>query len=150
MYSIRIGSNALMTKRLYACVMDISGVMNDLGQVRLFDYFKKRSMPEFVEPLIEELIASVSSMSALQRDQLRTVVNDRAAGILGWYARKVAGRAVRNSSPEDIWKAVLALAIAACKSDWRDTLAPVALVYDQSRSSRIVRCCRLSVSIRAE
>jgi len=72
--------------------LDWSGTLDQLKQVRIFDYFKKRSMPDFVEPLVAGLVSSFDSSSELQRRQLLSIASPELSLVLGWYARKLAGR----------------------------------------------------------
>jgi hypothetical protein len=110
--------------------LDWSNAIQQLNQVQIYNYFKKRSMPEFVEPLVTKLIDSFVSNPALHRDQLLDYVSPQLSMLLGWYARKLAGRAVRDHSKGDLWRGLIALAISASKGDFRDVLAPLALLHN--------------------
>jgi hypothetical protein len=111
---------------------DWSLAISQLNNVTVFDYFKNRSMPEFVEPLVSEIVSSFGSSPEADRLQLLSLMSSRASSILGWYARKLSGRAVRNRSQKDLKDALIAVAIAASKMDFRDLLAPLALLYNSA------------------
>jgi hypothetical protein len=108
---------------------DWSGAIDQLNQVRIFDYFKKRSMPEFVEPLVTELVSSFDSSPEFRRRQLPFLVSPVLSSVLGWYARKLAGRAVRENSRADLRNGLIAMAISVSKGDFRDAMAPLALLH---------------------
>jgi hypothetical protein len=89
-------------------------------------------MPDFVEPLVSDLVTSFSTYSESERSDLSSVISPETSFVLGWYARKLAGRSVRESSRADLWNALMALAISASNGDARDILAPLALVYSSA------------------
>ena len=111
---------------------DWSNAIHQLSRVRIFDYFQERSMPEFVEPLVTEVVNSLSSIHESYRRQLLSAVSPELSSVLGWYARKLAGRAVRDHSREDLVHGLVALAISASKGDFRDAMAPLALLYNSA------------------
>jgi len=111
---------------------DLATIIQQLSQVRVYDYFKKKSMPEFVEPLVSELVASFTSYSGAGKDHALSEISPEVRSILGWYARKLAGRAVRESSRADLWNGLLAVAILASGEDFRDSMAPLALLYNSA------------------
>ncbi|MEA2679615.1 MAG: hypothetical protein QOK03_1337 [Candidatus Binataceae bacterium] len=111
---------------------DCSNAIRQLSEVRIFDYFKKRSMPEFVEPLVTRLVDSFSACPEPPRLRLLSAVTPELSSILGWYARKSAGRAVRDRSREDLLRGLVALAISGGKGDFRDAMAPLALLYNSA------------------
>jgi hypothetical protein len=100
-----------------------------LSKTSAYDYLKNRSMPEFVEPLLLDIVKSFSSSSESQRRQMLTMMSLRASDVFGWYARKLAGQAVRNQSVNDLSNGLVALAIAAPNGDMRDLFSPLALLY---------------------
>jgi hypothetical protein len=92
-----------------------------LKQLKIFDYYKK-GMPEFVEPLITGLVSSFGTYSELeQRKIVAAALPPEISGNFGWYARKMAGRAVRESSRTDLWNGLVAKLISA-GFDFRDEL----------------------------
>jgi hypothetical protein len=103
-----------------------------LSKVTIFDYFKNRSMPAFVEPLVDELVSSFASSSPVERRKLLTSVSPELSSVLGWYARKLAGRAVRDRSTFDLKNAMAALALVASRADFRDAMAPLALLNNSA------------------
>jgi len=111
---------------------DLSKAIHDLSQIRIFDYFKNRSMPDFVEPLTIELINSFASLSQPERHEVLDAVSPELASVLGWYARKVAGRAVRERSGADLRNGLIAVALGVSKADFTDMLAPLALLYNSA------------------
>jgi hypothetical protein len=111
---------------------DWSSAIRQLSDVTAYDYFKKRSMPEFVEPLAAELVVWFGSSSELQRQQMLSNVSPRLCPVLGWYARKLAGRAVRDHSQDDLWNGLIAAAISASQEDFRDLMAPLALLHNSA------------------
>jgi hypothetical protein len=100
--------------------------------VRIFDYFKNRSMPEFAEPLVAGLVKLYSSGSDVLRTQLISAVSREPSPVYGWYARKAAGRAVRHTSQEDIFNGLISLALSAGGGDFRDCVAPLALLHNSA------------------
>lgn len=98
----------------------------------MFDYFKRRSMPDFVEPLVSELVKSFPYYSENQQRQILSGVSAPVSSVLGWYARKLAGRAVREQSREDLCNGLLALGISAHGGDFRDVMAPLSLLYNSA------------------
>lgn len=112
--------------------LDPLEIVKQLSHFTIFDYFKSRSMPDFVEPLITELVASFSSYPEIQQRQLLSTVTPEMSSLLGWYARKLAGRAVRDCSHEDLRNGLLALLISAHGGDFRDAMAPLALLYNSA------------------
>ncbi len=108
--------------------VDLSEKVKQLNTVRIFDYFKKKSMPEFVEPYVTELVDRFTSCSEAERNQLLSLMS-RESPVFGWYARKLAGRAIRDNSQKDLWNGLMALVIFANKTDFRDLMAPLALLH---------------------
>ena len=104
--------------------------LGQLGEIRIFDYFKKRSMPEFAEPLVTELVQWFSASSEEDRRRFLDAVPHTVSSVLGWYGRKLAGRAVRNCSRIDLWNGLIAIAISATEEDARDLHAPLSLLYN--------------------
>jgi|SRR5215467_2452347 len=111
---------------------DWSESVTQLSQVRVYDYFKRRSMPDFVEPLVSGLVSSFATYSDSEKSELVSAISVETSSVFGWYARKLAGRSVRESSREDLWKGLLALAISALGVDTRDSLAPLALLHNSA------------------
>lgn len=111
---------------------DWQSATRQLDEVKIFDYFKKRSMPDFVEPLVAELVTSVTSSPERYRHLLNSSMTSEFSAVLGWYARKLAGRAVRENSREDLWNALAAMAILASRGDFRDAMAPLALLHNSA------------------
>jgi hypothetical protein len=109
--------------------LDLSSTIDQLNRVRIFDYFKKRSMPDYVEPLVTELVGSFASSPESLRRQLLAVISPEISSVLGWYARRLAGRAVRDRSRADMWNGLIAMAICASQGDFRDAMAPLALLH---------------------
>lgn len=126
-----MGRRALYTAALKARAMtlDWSDTLDQLNKVRIFDYFKNRSMPEFVEPLVTELVSAFDSSPELRRRQLLSMVSLELSSVLGWYARKLAGRAVRENSRTDLRNGLIAMAISVSNGDFREAMAPLALLY---------------------
>jgi hypothetical protein len=52
--------------------------------------------------------------------------------VFGWYARKVAGRAVRNRSILDLRAGLIAVAISVSGGDLRDCLPSLALLHQSA------------------
>lgn len=111
---------------------DLPEALRRLSQVKVFDYFKNKSMPEFVEPLITELVSSYASYTEVQQRQLLSAISSELSGVFGWYARKLAGRAVRESSRTDLWNGLVALLISTYSGDLRDAMAPLALLHNSA------------------
>lgn len=111
---------------------DWPDVLEQLKQVTIFDYFKNRSMPGFVEPLVGELVRSFAISPPDKQRNLLTEISREVSSILGWYARKLAGRAVREGSTEDLRNGLIALSISASKGDLRDVMAPLALLHNSA------------------
>lgn len=109
-----------------------SNTVSRLDAVSTFDYFKKKSMPGFVEPLVTELVTSFVSSDADDRNKLLSVVSPALSDLLGWYARKLAGRAVREGSQADLWNGLIAMAISTSRGDFRDAMAPLSLLYNSA------------------
>jgi hypothetical protein len=102
-----------------------------LNQFKIFDYFKKRGMPEFVEPLVTELVSSFGTYSDLEQRTILSAVTPEISSVLGWYARKMAGRAVRESSRTDLWNGLVAALIFA-GVDFRDEMPALALLSNSA------------------
>jgi hypothetical protein len=112
-------------------ISDWAGEFSRLKQLTIFDYYKK-GMPEFVEPLITELVSSFGTYSELEQRKIVTAaVRPEISGKFGWYARKMAGRAVRESSRTDLWNGLVAKLISA-GFDFRDELPVMALLYNSA------------------
>jgi hypothetical protein len=111
---------------------DYVSMISRLSQVRAHDYFKNRAMPSFVEPLLEELLELVETSPQVLRQQLLASVTIELSSVLGWYARKLAGRAVRDHSIRDLRHGLLAIAVRLAKDDPRESLAPLSLLYNSS------------------
>lgn len=107
-------------------------IVRQLESVKVYDYFKKRDMPAFVEPLVAQLINQFVSSSEQDRAGLLSSVSAEVASILGWYARKLAGRSVREMSQTDLQQGIIAIAIAAGRTDSRDMMAPLSLLYNSA------------------
>jgi hypothetical protein len=89
-------------------------------------------MPEFVEPLLNQLVTSYFGDPEFRRKAPDTIATPELAPLLGWYARKLAGKAVREHSRVDLRRGLIALAISAGSSDSRDILAPLGLLYNST------------------
>ena len=89
-------------------------------------------MPEFVEASVLELVESFTSGAESQKAQILSVVSPQLSSLLGWYARKLAGRAVRDKSRKDLRDGLIALVIAANETDFRDIMAPLALLHNSA------------------
>jgi hypothetical protein len=111
---------------------DWSRAVSRLSGVRIFDYFKKRCMPDFVEPLVTTLVDSLSSSPEREWRQFLSITRGELSPIFGWYARKLAGRAVRDRSRKDLLRGLVALAISASKGEFRDAMAPLSLLYNSA------------------
>jgi hypothetical protein len=103
-----------------------------LSEVRACDYFKRRAMPAFVEPLVTEIVTSLVCSDEARREELLSLVSRSVCPAFGWYARKLAGRAVRERSRSDLWNGVVALGMCARVDDMRDLMAPLALVHNSA------------------
>jgi hypothetical protein len=110
---------------------DWQDAMLQLGAVRAFDYFKARAMPQFVEPLLEDLLDSFCAGSRDQQRHLLQMFLEHRSPCFGWYARKMAGQAVRNASETDLWRGLVANAIGSVW-DYRDALSALALLYNSA------------------
>jgi hypothetical protein len=111
---------------------DWSNAVHRLSSVQASDYFNKRAMPQFVEPLVTELVKYFSSCTDLHRQQLLSTTSRELSTVLGWYARKLAGRAVRDHSREDLRNGLVALAIDAGIADPRDATATLAILHNSA------------------
>jgi hypothetical protein len=105
---------------------DWTSVVQQLSTITTFDYLKKGAMPEFVEPLVEQLIEYLASCTDPVRQQLLSTAPHEMFPGVGWYAQKLVRRAVRNNSKENLWHGLLALAFCA-KVDPRDVMRTLAL-----------------------
>jgi len=112
--------------------LDWSSAVHQLCGIKTFDYLKKRAMPEFVEPLVTELVKYFSSSSDLRRQELLSTAPREISPALGWYARKLAGRSVRDHSREDLWNGLVALAIYSAIADPRDAIPALTLYYNSA------------------
>ena len=77
-------------------------------------------MPPFVEPLITDLVEAFAKISDLERAEVLASWKREAEPCIGWYARKLAGRAVRDHSEKDLRNAMVAIAISSCFEDPRE------------------------------
>jgi hypothetical protein len=112
--------------------LEMSPNLRRLSEVRIFDYFKKRSMPEFVQPLVTELVTAFGEASERQRSRLLSEVPAGISPLLGWYARTLAGLSVRNRDGSDLRRGWIAVAIAVGRDDCRDLLSPTTLLYNSA------------------
>jgi hypothetical protein len=110
----------------------LSEILERLNQVKIFNYFKNRAMPEFVEANVSELVEFFPSYTESQREQILSSASPELSSVLGWYARKLAGRAVRERSRKDVLNGLIALAIAAQNWDFRDLMSPLALLHNSA------------------
>lgn len=111
---------------------DVADKFEKLDQIGLFDYFKKRSMPEFAEPYITEIVEIYVSAPNTDRERLLKMISgkNKAGMVFGWYARKLAARAVRYESQRDLRNGLIAIVIACEVTGSRDLLSPLCLLYD--------------------
>jgi hypothetical protein len=109
-----------------------SSLVCQISGVKIYNYFKKRSMPEFVEPVVTQLVDLFEAAAESERRQWPSAIPREAIHVFGWYARKLAGRAVREQQVMDVRRGLLALAIYASASDWRDAMSPLALLYNSA------------------
>ena len=109
-----------------------SDILARLDTLQGYDYFKRRSMPDDFEPLVTELVTSFGAAPDDRRNELLARVSPEACFVLGWYARKLAGRAVREGSHPDLWNALVATAIRASKEDYRDVMSVMAILYNSA------------------
>jgi hypothetical protein len=65
---------------------EMSMALQRLGQIKSSDYFKIKGMPEFVEPLVTELINLFANYSEVQQQEVMMAVSDEVSSVLGWYA----------------------------------------------------------------
>jgi hypothetical protein len=89
-------------------------------------------MPHFVEPLVKELVTGYVAGTWADRQALLPLLSPGVCVALGWYARMLAGRSVRERSPQDLRDALVGLAIASYKEDYRDLLGVLALLYNSA------------------
>jgi hypothetical protein len=106
-------------------------IIDDLVRARLFDS-KNRIMPSFVEPAVQQLVTAFGQASADDRSRFLASWHAEANPALAWFARKLAGRAVRARSEEDLVYGLTAIAILAEQSDPRDLVAGMALFYSSA------------------
>jgi len=108
--------------------------LKPLSEVSPYVYFKKRGMPTFVEPLVTKFVDAIAaSGSEWDRQGLFAAFDAKTADTFGWYARKLAGRCVRDESHTDLLRGLIALLVAAeQRGDSRDLLAPLALLYNSA------------------
>lgn len=111
--------------------------LGTLAGISAFDHVRARAMPDFVEPLVVELIDDFEASASEERDEFLAAVSPGAARALAWYARRMAGRAVRESSPQLLWSGLVALAMAAPQFDFRDDLGLLALLYRSAEHLRV-------------
>jgi hypothetical protein len=104
----------------------------EFEKVDIFDYYKKREMPVFVEPLLERLVAGFPALPEPLREEITSSLGVTTFGLLGWYARRLAGRAVREASKSDLLKAIIAEVIGR-KWDPRDSMSGLALIVNSAR-----------------
>jgi hypothetical protein len=133
-------------------VFDWPGAVQRPSGITPFEYFKKRAMPEFVEPLVTELVKHFVSCNDLRRKVLLSGGPQELSTTLGWYARKLAGRAVRDNTFEDLWNGLVGLALAA-NVDPRNSIAVLALYYNsairlkQDPNLHIIRAAKISTPL---
>ncbi|MBN2581518.1 MAG: hypothetical protein JXL80_00510 [Planctomycetes bacterium] len=107
--------------------------IHQLNRVDTFDYFKKRSMPGYVEPLLSQLLVWFTSATESERLVFFDALTVRVCDLLGWYGRKLAGLAVREHSSEALRKGLIALAIAMHEGDFRDLIGVLSLLHNSAR-----------------
>ena len=104
-----------------------------LSAIELFDYFKQHTWPEWVEPTITRLVAGFADASVLERRHVLAHWKMAAAPPMGWYARRMAGVAVRRQMLSDARHGLIALTLAAADANNREHLPPLALLYDSAQ-----------------
>lgn len=111
---------------------DVGSVSKRLCSLTTYNYFRSKGMPAFAEPLITEFVESFARWSDVDRQKAITVWRkengDQASDTLGWYARKMAGRAVREGSQQMFKNGLVAIGIAASAGDLRDNFAVLSLL----------------------
>jgi hypothetical protein len=97
--------HGLERRRMENTTQKFGEAINQLSQVKIFDYFKKRRMPDFVEPVVTQMIKAFLSSDQNKRRELTSImIPPETCSTLGWYARKLAGRAVRDRPITDLRK----------------------------------------------
>ena len=118
---------------MWLTMQSFDDTLNKIAGVHAFDYFKNRAMPAFLEPTLTTLITDVISMPDIERAALLARWHTDCSGPLGWYARKLAGRSVRNGSVQELERACVAIALASRTGDFRDELGVAALLYESAK-----------------
>lgn len=111
---------------------ELRAAIDRLSALELFDYFKQHAWPEWVEPTIARLVDAFAGAGELERRQVLAHWNPEAAPPLAWYARKMAGVAVRTYARGDVRNGLVAITLAAGAAMNREHLPPLALLYDSA------------------
>jgi hypothetical protein len=111
---------------------DLTQKIRTLDSVSAYQYFKARQMPDFIEPIVVEILQDYIANSDSWRSSLRSHLTQTAAQKFGWYARRTAGQAVRESSTHHLKEAALAIALDAEIEDYRDLVPTLALLCNSA------------------
>jgi len=99
-----------------------------LRSVHWEDYFR-RGWPTGALESIERLIDAFASSDPAGREKMTQQVDRSFAGVFSGYAMRAAMESIRRNDPELLKRGLIALAIENAKTDWRDTLPYLALIY---------------------
>ena len=111
---------------------ELRAAIDRLSTIELSDYFKQQRWPDWVEPTITRVVDAFAESSELERRQVLAYWKPEAAPPFGWYARKMAGVAVRTQAHSDLRNGLIAITLAAAGANNREQLPPLALLYDSA------------------
>jgi hypothetical protein len=96
--------------------------------LRVGDFFNRELPPEAIES-IERLIDTFISADPMEREDIVERVEFPFAFVFQRYALLAAVGAIRRNDPGLLSRGLIALAISTAKTDWRDVLPLLALIY---------------------
>jgi hypothetical protein len=91
--------------------------------------YRNGKLPSPVDEEIMRILTSVMESTSAQRKDFISLLDSEAFSLLDVFSLRMAMFSVRKNSYEHLLKGLVALAFAALKDDWRDTLMDISLFY---------------------
>ena len=109
---------------------DVFSLFHQLQGVRVLDFIKfPPESRQSLEHNIRELCHIFSAADAGMRSDIASYVDRKFSFAFLWFAKLMAEKAIRESSPEAIWEGLMAILIENFECDARDTVPRLALLY---------------------
>jgi len=105
-------------------------VIERLRPLRVLEFIKATSETrEATQKSIKLLCDFFSSANPAERAEVVPHIQAEFSFVFYWFARRMAEKAIRDSSPEAIWDGLMALVLENYASDYRDSLIRLMLLY---------------------